>query len=274
MRAFEYACPGSLADAVALLADRGPQARVLAGGTDLLIDLRDRSRTPSLVVDIKRIPEVAPSIVRRGAALRISARTTMTQVMADEDVRRTFPALAEAAAIIGSIQIRNRATLVGNQCNGSPAADTAPPLLVYGARLLVAGPGRQRSVTLDDFFVSSGVTRLAPDELVTAIELPWPPGAVGSAFARRTRRRGHDLASVTLAVAVSGEGTLRLAYGSLGPRPRLFESMPAEAPLDEWLAASQPSPTSMRASPDYRRAMLRLLADRAVATARQRLAGA
>ena len=122
---------------------------------------------------------------------------------------------------MGSVQIRNRATLAGNQCNASPAADTAPPLLVYGAALVVVGPGGERRIPLDDFFVRSGVTTLAAGELVTAVELPIPATRGRGAPERRTRRRGHDLASVTVAVAVDDDGVARLAFGSLGPRPLL-----------------------------------------------------
>jgi CO/xanthine dehydrogenase FAD-binding subunit len=189
-------------------------------------------------------------------------------------VQKWFPALAEAARFVGSVQIRNRATLAGNMCNASPAADTAPPLLVYGARLRLAGPAGSRVVPLDEFFVRSGVTTLAAGELVTAIELPMPSGRVGSAFERRTRRRGHDLASVTVAVSVSDAGETQLAYGSLGPRPWLFMSDSSSPDLETWFARAAPSPTSMRATPDYRLAMLRVLADRALATARERLAEA
>ena len=124
MRAFAYTRPDTLEEAVALLDEYGTDARVLAGGTDLIIRLRDRTLTPTVVVDIKRIPELAPSIRRTDSVLRISAGTTMTDVFEDAFVRAKFPALADAASIIGSVQIRNRATLVGNQCNASPAART------------------------------------------------------------------------------------------------------------------------------------------------------
>jgi carbon-monoxide dehydrogenase medium subunit len=173
---------------------------------------------------------------------------------------------------VGSVQIRNRATLAGNQCNASPAADTAPPLLVYGASLEIVGPSGARELELVDFFVRSGVTKLERGELVTAITLPLPNGRVGSGFQRRTRRRGHDLASVTLAVSVAASGETRLAYGSLGPRPLLFSG--DEASLESWFGAAAPSPTSMRAGPDYRLAMLRVLAARALAQARERLEAA
>lgn len=275
MRGFAYVRPTSLADAVALLAEHGEQARILAGGTDLIIRLRDGTFAPRVVVDVKGISEMAASIAQVDGAVRISAGTTMTEIHDSPLIQRYFPALAQSARYVGSVQIRNRATLAGNQCNASPAADTAPPLLVYGARLELFGPGGRRELDLDEFFVRSGVTKLQRGELVTHISLPLPEGKVGSAFQRRTRRRGHDLASVTLAVAVGEDGTTRLCYGSLGPRPWLFLSEAGRAPdLETWFARAAPSPTSMRAAPDYRLAMLRVLTGRALATARTRLAEA
>ena len=268
MRRFEYARPSTLTEAIALLAGEGANARVLAGGTDLLIRLRDRTLTPALVVDVKRIPEMQPSITEGDGAVRVSAGTTITEVMESEVMRRLYPALAEAARYVGSVQIRNRATLCGNQCNASPAADTATPLLVYGAVVVIAGPSGERRVPLDEFFVRSGVTTLAAGELVTAIVLPLPSGSSRSAFQRRTRRRGHDLASVTVSVAFANDG-VRLAYGSLGPRPRLLVGDPgsAEELLERAVWEASPSPTSVRAGPEYRLAMLRVLGKRAIEAA-------
>lgn len=273
MRPFRYECPTSMPEAIALLQEHGGKARVLAGGTDLIIRLRDGTLRPDVVVDVKRIPDLAPAIDVDPGLVRISAGTTMTEIHDSPVIARGFPALAEAARFVGSVQIRNRATLVGNQCNASPAADTAPPLLIYDARLEIAGPSGSRQLPLDDFFVRSGVTTLGAGELVSSILLPVPAdGArIGSAFLRRTRRRGHDLASVTLAVSVDSAGATRFAYGSLGPRPWLFTSDAAEPPLEDWIAEAQPSPTSMRAGADYRRAMLRVLTQRALAVARERM---
>ncbi len=285
MHTFAYARPATVAEALAILAEHGPDARVLAGGTDLVIRLRDGSLRPRVVVDIKRIAELGPGIRVADGRLVIAATTVMAEIAADERVRRDFTALAEAAAVVGSVQIRNRATLAGNVCNASPAADTAPSLLVYGAEVVAAGPAGVRRFPVDDLFVRSGVTTLAPAELVTAIELPIPAGRLGAAHARRTRRRGHDLASVTLAVAVDAAGVTRLAYGSVGPRPVLVveesgvladAAAPdaATAPVFERLfAAASPSPRSMRAGPEYRLAMLRVLGGRALRTAIARLAG-
>ena len=284
MHPFAYARPTNLADTVALLAADGPEARLLAGGTDLIIRLRDGSIRPRIVVDVKRIGELDGEIRQGDGTLTIGALTTMTAIAADERIRRDFTALAEGAAVVGAAQIRNRATLAGNISNASPAADTAPSLLVYGARVVVAGSAGPRRIPIDDWFVRSGVTALARDELVTAVELPIPAGRRGAVHVRRTRRRGHDLASVTLACAVHPDGVTRLAYGSLGPRPVLVgddsglladggASDHAKADLlDRLFADASPSPRSMRASPDYRLAMLRVLGLRAVRAAVGRMA--
>jgi carbon-monoxide dehydrogenase medium subunit len=284
MYTFAYARPTELAEAVALLEAHGPDARLLAGGTDLLIRLRDGSARPGLVIDVKRIPEMRPSIREEAGCLVIGAGTVMSDIAADDRVRRAYPALAEAAAVVGSVQIRNRATLAGNVCNASPAADTAPALLVYGARVVAVGLAGTRRVPIDGFFVRSGVTTLARGEIVTAIELPVPERAMGAVHVRRTRRRGHDLASVTLCCGVDTAGVTRLAYGSVGPRPVLgvdesgVLADPAapdavKGPIFERLFAdASPSPRSMRASPEYRQAMLRVLGARALRVAIDRLA--
>lgn len=283
MRAFAYERPTSLAEALALLADDS-STRPLAGGTDLIIRLRDGTLRPRTVVDIKSIAELARDIRIEGDCLRIGARTTMTDLVRDERIRRDYTALAEAAAYVGSVQIRNRATLAGNICNASPAADTAPTLLVYGASVVAVGQGSRRTFPLDEFFVKSGVTTLRPGELVEAIHLPLPSGRRASVHARRTRRRGHDLASVTLAVAIGEDGVTRLSYGSVGPRPVVVadESGVLADPsssgdarrdrLEAMFVDAAPSPTSMRASPEYRLAMLRVMGLRAVAAAQERLA--
>jgi CO/xanthine dehydrogenase FAD-binding subunit len=284
MRAFAYERPTTLDDAVALLGEGGSEARPLAGGTDLIIRLRDGSIQPRVVVDLKRIAELDGEIRDGEGRLTIGARTVMTEIAADERIRREYQALAEAAAVVGAVQIRNRATLAGNICNASPAADTAPALLVYDATVAVAGPDGARQIPIDGFFVRSGVTTLARGELVTAIDLPRPMSPPGAVHLRRTRRRGHDLASVTLACAVHADGTTRLAYGSLGPRPVLVTdetgvladpAAPDLAKMDRLetlFAAASPSARSMRASPEYRLAMLRVLGLRAVGIAVERLA--
>ncbi len=284
MQMFAYERPTSLAEAVALLDAHGPDARLLAGGTDLIIRLRDGSARPAVVIDVKRIAEINSTIREEAGLLTIGATAVVTDIATSEPIRRHFEALAEAAAVVGSVQIRNRATLAGNICNASPAADTAPALLVYEAVIVAAGPKGTRRIAIDDFFVRSGVTTLGRGELVTAIELPVPSHRMGAVHLRRTRRRGHDLASVTLCCAVDEAGTTRLAYGSVGPRPVLAVDdsgvlADPEAPedaraaiLERMFAGASPSVRSMRAGPEYRLAMLRVLGSRAVEAAVARLA--
>ena len=284
MRSFRYERPATLAEALSILGSHGRDARPLAGGTDLIIRLRDGTVRPAMVVDVKRIPELRPGISEAAGRLTISATTVMTDIAADERGRRQFVALAEAATVVGSVQIRNRATLGGNICNASPAADTAPPLLVYGAGVVAIGPDGTRRIPISEFFVRSGVTALRGGELVVSIDLPLPAGRTGSVQLRRTRRRGHDLASVTMSCLVDETGVTRIAYGSLGPRPVHFVDLtgtladPAAgddakaAILEEMFAPASPSPRSMRSSPEYRLAMLRVLGRRALAIALERRA--
>jgi CO/xanthine dehydrogenase FAD-binding subunit len=284
MQPFAYARPETLSEVVALLERHGPGARLLAGGTDLVINLRDGKVRPELVIDVKRVSELAPGIrAGDGGSLVIGATTTMTQLAAHPVIRRDLAALAEGAAVVGSVQIRNRATLAGNICNASPAADTAPALLVHGAIVVASGPDGDRRIPLDAFFVRSGVTTLGPAELVRAIEIPAPASRIASAHQRRTRRRGHDLASVTVACGVDAAGVVRVAYGSVGPRPLLRVDLTGTlgdpgaaaearaAALEAIFAEATPSATSMRAGPEYRLAMLRVLGRRALEAALGRL---
>jgi len=285
VRTFTYERPTKLADAVDLLEAHGTAARPLAGGTDLIIRLRDGSLRPTTIIDLKHIPELRPAIREEDGRLVISATTVMTDIAADARVRDRFVALSEAAAVIGAVQIRNRATLAGNICNASPAADTATPLLVYDATVATIGRAGARRIPIDEFFIRSGETALMPGELVTAIELPLPAGRIGAVHLRRTRRRGHDLASVTLSCVVDEAGITRIAFGSVGPRPLLAVDETGvladpdggdrkAAILEEMFAAATPSPRSMRSSPAYRLAMLRVLGHRALEIAIGRLSGA
>lgn len=283
MRDFHYARPKTVQEAVALLHEHGPDARLLAGGTDLVIGFRDGSIRPKLVIDLKRVDELRPAIRRTGETISISASTVMTDIVEDAGIQQHFPALVEAAQVVGSVQIRNRATLAGNICNGSPAADTAPPLLVFDATVVIAGPKGTRRMPIDDFIVGPGKTALERGELLSAIDLVVPDPPIGSAYTRLTRRWGTDLASITLGCAVDQAGTTRLSYGSVGPRAFLVidesgvladpgASDEAKAPaLDRMFIDASPSPRSMRASPDYRLAMLRVLGARALHTAIERL---
>jgi CO/xanthine dehydrogenase FAD-binding subunit len=278
---FAYARPNDLDGALALLTEV-PGARPLGGGTDLLVALRKAAHRPPLVIDLKRIGELTAGIEERDGWLRIAATTVMTDVTTDERIRVAFPALAEAAEVVGSIQIRNRATLAGNLCNASPAADTVPALLVYGAVVEIVGPSGRRRIAADELITGPGRTTLAADELISAVELPLPRERRGSAFGRITRRRGVDLATVNLCCSVSADGTTRFAFGAVGPRAFvvaddegiLADPSADEATRDETLrgifAAATPI-SNVRASREYRLAMVSVLGRRALDAALARL---
>ncbi|HET9415960.1 MAG TPA: xanthine dehydrogenase family protein subunit M [Candidatus Limnocylindria bacterium] len=277
---FAYARPTSLAEAFALFSDE-PASRALGGGTDLLVGLRKRTVTAPLVVDLKRVTDLERGIDARGDELWIGALATMTDVARHPITRERFPALVSAANVVGSIQIRNRATLAGNLCNASPAADTAPPLLVAGARVELVGPAGRRAMPLRDFLLGPRRTALTAAELVAAVVLPLRAEPVGSAFGRITRRRGVDLATVNLACSVDRAGEVRFAYGAVGPRPFLAVEPSGElaretdaAELDRRLrvlAADARPVSNVRASREYRDAMLLVLSRRTLAQAKRAL---
>ena len=281
---FAYARPRSLPETFALL-DAEPAARLLAGGTDLLVGVRKGTVAAPLLIDLKRVAELQDGITERDGALRIGAGTVLTEVIDDRRVQEAFPALVAAARVVGSIQIRNRATLAGNICNASPAADTVPPLLAFGALLELAGPDGRRRVPLAEFLVGPGRTVLGTGELVTAVELPLPNVTTGSAFERMTRRRGVDLATVNLACTVTSAGVTRFAFGAVGPRAFLVvddtgtlaggtaDPTEEDAIIRRMTAEATPI-SNVRASREYRQAMLLVLSRRALHAARARLAEA
>jgi CO/xanthine dehydrogenase FAD-binding subunit len=268
VKSFEYLRPESLEQLLTLMRLHGSGARLLNGGTDLLVRMRKGTEPPRAVIDLKRVAELRDDIRETNGVIRIGARAVMTDLISNSVVRQHCPALVEAAMVVGSIQIRNRAALAGNVCNASPAADTAPPLLAYGTGLnLVSDTGR-RHMPLDEFFAGPGRTVLAPGEIVESIDVPLPAVGTGSAFERLTRRHGVDLAIVSVCCVVSGTGDVRFAFGAVGPRPFVVASR-VDAPLDDMLARARPI-SDLRASDEYRAAMLRVLARRALQRAVQR----
>jgi carbon-monoxide dehydrogenase medium subunit len=269
---FEYHRPDSLAEASELLGR--DNAVALAGGTDLLVAIRRRKRRPAVIVDLKSVREIGDDIEVEGDHLRIGGRVVMSRLTRNELVSAHFPALALAASVVGSVQIRNRATLAGNLCNASPAADTAPVLLAHSATVTISGSYSTHRVSLDGFFVGPGATVLGPAEVVTSIEIPLPATRIGSAFGRVTRRRGVDLASVNLACVVEPSGKVRFGFGAVGPTPLVAEATLADLATDDgWsrlLAVTSPI-SDVRASADYRRAMLEIHSRRALRTAVEQL---
>ena len=274
---FRYMRPRQLSEAFDILGRFGPEASVLAGGTDLMVGLRKGRIAPRVVVDLKRIADLEPGISARDGRVRIFAPTPLAEVIADRRIEEHFPALVQAAQTVGSVQIRNRATLTGNICNASPAADTAPALLAYGAAVVLISSRRSRIVPLDEFLLGPRSTSLRSGEIAAAVEIPLPAGRTGSQFARLTRRRGVDLATISLCCSVGAQVTW-FAYGAVAPKPFVLidqtgvladqEASPEARTrlLSEFVAQAAPI-SDLRGSGEYRRAMLLTVSQRALQAA-------
>jgi carbon-monoxide dehydrogenase medium subunit len=273
----KYYRPTTRAQALAALAEGGPAARPLVGGTDLLVGLRHHTVEPDVLVDLKGITDLPEPVEVSDDGVRIGATYTLGELVAHPVVREWYPALVEAALTVGSVAIRNRASLIANSCNASPAADTAPPLLVHGASVTIASQDGDRTATLDEFFLGPRRTLCGPGELVVRLDLPRPATGSGSAFRRLTRRRGVDLATVSVAAVVGADGGIVLGMGAVGPRPLLTRTGPLDhtdhpaldAALDGLLSPATPI-SDVRGSREYRLATLRVLARRAVLAAADR----
>jgi len=220
-----YEAPGSLDQAVALLAAEPGEARVLAGGTDLLVQLRTDLIEPTLLVDIKRIPETR-RIAEEGSGFRIGAAVTGAELQEHPRLKAVWPGVVEAANLIGSTQVQGRATMGGNLCNGSPAADSVPALIAAGAIASIAGPNGRREVPVED--IMQGPRRLAmtKGEIIASFLLPPRPARTADAYLRFIPRTEMDIAVVGCGVCLTldASGTCiaaRVALGAVAPRPLL-----------------------------------------------------
>ncbi len=220
-----YEAPQSLDAAVGLLAGATGPARILAGGTDLLVQLRSGLIEPDLVVDIKKIPEMR-RITPENGGFRIGAAVSGAELGEHPDVRRLWPGVVEAVELIGSTQIQGRATMVGNMCNASPAADSVPAMIAAGAKASVIGPNGRREVPVEEICIAPGRTSLAKGEIVVSILLPARPPHSGDAYLRFIPRTEMDIAVVGAGVSLSLDGAgvcraARLSLGAVAARPLL-----------------------------------------------------
>jgi len=212
-----YEAPDSTEAAVALLAKEAGLARVLAGGTDLLVQLRSGMIEPDLVVDVKRIPALQAITAEKGG-FRIGAAVPAAELGEHAGVRALWPGVVEAAELIGSTQIQGRATMAGNLCNASPAADSVPALVAAGASATVVGPKGRREVPVEEIATAPGKTSLAKGELVESIFLPARPARSGDAYLRFIPRTEMDIAVVGAGVSLTldDKGVCAAARVSLG----------------------------------------------------------
>lgn len=280
MKYFDYAEPASLEEASTLMQQSTGQASLLAGGTDLMVQMKEHVRTPAQVINIKKIPGLDDFSYSDESGLRLGALVTTRQVETSELTRRHYAGLAKAATDFASIQVRNRATVVGNVCRASPSADTLPPLIADGAVLQIYGNAGRRSCKVEDFCQGPGRTALAANEIVTHIEIPAPPPRTGKAYIKHGRRAQMELATVGVAVRLSLDAQGRVAdaaivLAAVAPTPvrasRAEELLKQQTPGTELFAeaaraaAADCRPISdVRASADYRREMVRVLTERAL----------
>ena len=285
MADLSYAAPDNVEAAVALLAEAGGGARVLAGGTDVLVLLHGEIIEPELIVDIKNIPELR-SIAKENGGWRVGAAVPGMELVDHEEFAADWPGVIEGVALIGSIQIQGRASMGGNLCNASPAADSVPPLIAAGAICNIAGPNGQRTAPVEDIITGPGQTSLAVGEIVVSFSFPARPPHSGDCYLRLTPRTEMDIAivgaGVNLTLDDSGTCTAaRVSLGAVAPTPLLVADAAAAligSKVDDAALADMAGAASAACDPiddkrgtiEYRVKTAAVIARRAVETALQR----
>jgi CO/xanthine dehydrogenase FAD-binding subunit len=282
VRRFELVLPGSLDDCVKALARHGSEAKLLAGGTDLLPQMKNALLKPAVVIDLSGVPRLRAIESGNGQGLRIGAAVTARTLELDRAVRSRFLSLAESGALVGSVQVRNLATLGGNLCNAAPSADMAPPLVALDAEAVITGPKGERRVPIAAFFTGVRSTVLAPDEILVELAVPAPGAHSGGNYLRHTPRRELDIAVVgvasqlTLANGVCTKARISLA--AVAPVPlratAAEQALEGQAVTPERIAraadlavgAARPI-SDQRGSADFRRHLVRVLTRRTLTTA-------
>ena len=285
----DYAAPASLTEASGLLSKNG--ARALAGGTDIIVQIRENRRDAGLIVDLKSIPELNTLRFDAKDGLILGAAVPCYRVAEHPDIRKWFPGFVEAASLIGGVQIQSRASVGGNLCNASPAADSIPALIALGASAVIATPdGKRKTVPVEQFCTGPGRNVLGPGEVLVHLLLPAPMPNTGSAYLRFIPRNEMDIAVVGVGVALTLDASrttcrsARIALGAVGPTP-LFASEASQflggrqmtdSDIDQaaTLAQSAAKPISdMRGSADYRRHLVGVLVKRTLRIALERAKG-
>jgi CO/xanthine dehydrogenase FAD-binding subunit len=287
LHAINYEAPKSVDEAIKLLAKHGEKARPLCGGTDLIIQLRAGVRRPEYVVDVKNIEEMRRISFSMQHGLRLGAAVPCVEINENGDMRKYYPGLTEAAHLIGSLQIQSRASVGGNLCNGSPAADTTPALIALGAKARVIGPKGERMVAVEDFCTSPGRTVLQPDELLVEFHIPTPARHSSDAYLRFIPRNEMDIAVVGVGASVTLDlddercSEARIALGAVGPTPifakeasqaltgKKLDAATIERAAQLAIAASSPI-DDMRGTAEYRRHVVGVLTRRVLAKAIER----
>jgi len=281
---FEMYQPTTLQEASRLLKEHGPGGRFLAGGTDLVIAMKEKGLLPKYIVDLKRVPGLSGIREKGDGSIALGALTTMYEIETSPLIRKKYPFLAQSAAEVGSIQIRNRATVGGNMANATPSADVAPALIALDAAAKIASASAERTIPLKEFFQGPGQTVMNTDEILTEITIPKTDPRLVGEYIKFSPREMMDLAYVGVAVVYNlgaqdkkCEG-VRIVLGAVAPTPIRAER--AEAALEGQvltealaekvgqIAAEEAKPISdVRSSADYRRAMVGAMTKRALLNA-------
>lgn len=288
MQTIEYAAPSSVAEAVQILQQGGGKARALAGGTDLIVQTREFRRDVSVMVDIKNIPEATELTFNQDTGLRVGAATACYRIYEDETVQRLYPALVDSASLIGGIQIQSRASLGGNLCNSSPAADSIPTLIALGAVAHIAGPAGEREVPVEQFCTGPGRNVLEDGEMLLYLQFPTPAPRSGAFYLRFIPRNEMDIAVANCGVSLELDSdgrtisSARIAAGAVAPVPLLIDEAGRalvgaiatdqttwEPALAAVRNAARPI-TDMRGSIAQRRHLVGVLAKRAIEGAVER----
>jgi carbon-monoxide dehydrogenase medium subunit len=285
VRRFDLVLPRTVDECLKVLAERAGETKLVAGGTDLLPQLKNGLLKPARVVDLSGVAALRTLQHGNGGGLRLGAAATARAIELDPRIRAAYPALAEGAALVGSVQIRNLATVGGNLCNAAPSADMAPPLLALDAEAVIAGPNGRRRVPLASFFLGVRKTVLAADELLVELVVPTPAPGSGGNYLRHTPRRELDIAVVGVASQLTLRdgvcATARIALAAVAPTPvratAAEEALtgqaltPALIERAAALAVEAARPISdQRGSADFRRHLVRVLTRRTLTTAHER----
>ncbi len=279
MKWFDYESPKTVEAAVALLATPGKSVRALAGGTDLIVQMRTGRREADLVVDIKAIPELNQLAFDAAGGLTLGAAVECYRVYQHDEVKKAYPGLIDAASLIGGTQIQGRASIGGNLANAAPSADVVPALIALSATCVIAGPGGERTVPVEEFCLAPGKNQLKPGELLVAIRIPAPEAHSGSSYLRFIPRNEMDIAVAGAGVSVVLDGdriaSARIALASVAPTPLFvpeagaaLAGKPADATsiaAAAQIAASAAKPISdMRGTAEYRTHLCEVLTRRAL----------
>lgn len=291
MRPFNYHAPSTIEEAAALLHELKDRGRPIAGGTDLVVQMKE-GRTkfayPDVIVSLSRISSLRGIEFSEKDGLRIGAGTTMAEIAESVVIRERYTALAEGAGVVGSYQTMNMGTIGGNVCNAAPSADTAPALLAFEAQAVIVGHGGRKSIPIAEFFRAPGITALEEGDLLAEVRLPVPPAATASVYQRHTPRKQMDIAVVGVGVALTLDGDTvkraRISLGAVAPTPirakaaeAAVEGQPASAETfarGAAAAAGEASPIrDVRGSAEFRRHLVKVMTERMLAEAARRARG-